>query len=255
MDTIVNDALRLGAQGYRVFPCRSDKRPACPQGFYDAVNSAGAIEDLWRRYPGGLIGVPTGVLFDALDIDAKHEAARSWWHEHQRHMRREHELPRTRVHRTRSGGLHLLFQQHSALRCSAGKLAPGVDTRGVGGYIIWWPAAGYPVLTEVPLAAWPDWLLAEFAPKPQPTKQATNGPLQLRGDGWLRGLARTVASAAEGQRNSTLFWAACRARDRVDDGKGDQDFVVDVLLEAARHAGLPPLEAQRTIENGMRGRL
>lgn len=230
------------------------KRPACPHGFYDAVTDAAAIEELWRFYPGELIGVPTGIIFDVLDIDAKHKAARLWWHEHQRHMRREHELPRTLVHRTRSGGLHLLFQQHPAARCSAGRLAPGVDTRGVGGYIIWWPAAGYPVLTNAPLVPWPEWLLHEFAPKVQPPKP-TNGHVPLRGDAWLRGLARTVASAAEGQRNSILFWAACRARDAVDSGKGEEDFVVDVLLEAARHAGLPPLEAQRTIQSGMRGRL
>jgi hypothetical protein len=251
---ILNDALQLGAQGYPVFPCRMDKRPACTRGFYDAVTDAAAIEELWRLYPGALVGVPTGIIFDALDIDAKHEAARSWWHEHQRHMRREHELPRTRAHRTRSGGLHLLFQQQSALRCSAGKLAPGVDTRGAGGYIIWWPAAGYQVLTDAPLAPWPDWLLAEFAPKVQATRQTTSGP-QLRGDGWLRGLARTVAAAAEGRRNSTLFWAACRAGEAVRDGKAAEAFVVDVLIESARHAGLPPLEAQRTINSGMRGRL
>jgi hypothetical protein len=115
-------------------------------------------------------------------------------------------------------------------------------------------AAGYPVLTDAPLPPWPDWLLAELAPKQAPPKQI-NGHVQFRGDKWLRGLARTVAKAAEGQRNSALFWAACRARERVDDGKGDEAFIIDVLLETARHAGLPPLEAQRTIQSGMRGRL
>jgi hypothetical protein len=56
------------------------------------------------------------------------------------------------------------------MQCSANKLAPGVDTRGAGAYIIWWPAANYPVLTEAPLAPWSDWLLAAFAPQPA-TKQ------------------------------------------------------------------------------------
>jgi putative DNA primase/helicase len=175
--------------------------------------------------------VRAGIVFDCLDVDAKHEAAHAWWGKH------GHEIPTTRTHRTRSGGLHVLFRPVATMQCSAGKLAPGVDTRGAGGYVIWWPAAGCPVLADAPLAAWPEWLLTEFAPKPQPIKQTTSGPLQLRGDSWLRGLARTVASAAEGQRNSTLFWAACRARDAIDSGKGDEDFVVDVLLEAARHAG------------------
>ena len=112
---------------------------------------------------------------------------------------------------------------------------------------------GCPGLTDAPLVPWPDWLLRELAPKVQPPKP-TNGHVPLRGDAWLRGLTRTVASAAEGQRNSTLFWAVCRARDRVAGGSADEGFIADVLLEAARHAGLPLLEAQRTIARGMQGR-
>jgi hypothetical protein len=201
---------------------------------------------LWRLYPGELVGVRAGIVFDCLDIDAKYSAADAWWGMHQ------HDIPPTRTHRTRSGGLHLLFSANAAMPCSTGRLAPGVDTRGAGGYIIWWPAAGYPVLVDAPLAPWPDWLLKEFEPKQAPPK-ASNGCLAFRGDKWLRGLARTVAGAAEGQRNSTLFWAACRARERVN-GMINEDFITDVLLEAAHHAGLPPLEAQRTIHSAMRGR-
>jgi hypothetical protein len=201
-------ALALGAQGYPVFPCRMNKRPACSGGFYAAVTSADDIRELWRESHGDLIGVPTGLsaAFDCLDIDAKHELAHAWWNRHR------DDIPPTRAHRTRSGGIHLLFRPDGLMQCSAGKLAAGVDTRGSGGYIIWWPAAGYPILDQAELNYWPDWLVAKFAPKPQPIKQ-TNAPLPPRGDSWLRGLARTIANAAEGQRNSTSFWAACRARE------------------------------------------
>jgi hypothetical protein len=136
------------------------------------------------------------------------------------------------------------------MRCSAGKIALGVDTRGTGGYIIWWPAAGFPVLSDAALAPWPEWLLTEFRLKPQSAKSTTSVS-DFRGDGWLRGLARMVANAAEGRRNKILFWAACRAGDGVRDGKASEAFVVDVLVKAATHAGLPKLEAQRTIESGM----
>jgi hypothetical protein len=54
------------------------------------------------------------------------------------------------------------------MRGTAGKIALGVDTRGNGGYLVWWPAAGFPVLSDAPLAPWPDWLLADFRPKPRP---------------------------------------------------------------------------------------
>ena len=61
-----------------------------------------------------------------------------------------------------------------------------------------------------------------------------------------------VATSPEGQRNSVLFWASCRAGDAVREGKADEDFVIDVLLEAATRAGLPQLEAARTIKSEMR---
>jgi hypothetical protein len=112
---------------------------------------SGVLRELWRKCPGALVGIPTGEItgIDILDLDAKHATARDWWHDNR------HRLPPTRTHRTRSGGLHLL----------SGKVALGVDTRGRGSYAIWWPATGLPVLADVPLAQWPDWLLDEFRPK------------------------------------------------------------------------------------------
>ena len=105
------------------------------------------------------------------------------------------------------------------------------------------------MLSDVPLAPWPDWLLEEFRPKPQPPR--TTAAIVSRGDGWLRGLVRIVAKAAEGRRNQILFWASCRAGEAVRDGKAAEDFVTDVLVEAAAHAGLPEREAKSTIRSGM----
>jgi hypothetical protein len=48
--------------------------------------------------------------------------------------------------------LHLIFQHAAGLRCSAEKIAAGVDVRAIGGYVIWWPAAGLPVPAEMPIA-------------------------------------------------------------------------------------------------------
>jgi hypothetical protein len=69
--------------------------------------------------------------------------------------------------------------------------------------------------------------------------RTTTFPYRSEEDGMLLDAALGLA-----QRGMAIF--PCR---------DDEDFVVDVLLEAARHAGLPPLEAQRTIQSGMRGRL
>lgn len=240
-------ALELAASGIPVFPCAASKRPATPDGYKNASVDGDEIRRLCREHPGVLIGVPAGKGsgFDVLDLDIKHQEARDWWRENR------HRLPRTRIHRTRSGGLHLLFVHNDVVRCSASKIARGVDTRADGGYIIWWPAAGFPVLSDAAPAPWPAWLLEEFRPKPRPSAPSSS-TIVSRGDGWLRGLVRTVIGAAEGQRNSILFWASCRAGEAVRNGGADETFVTDVLAEAAGRAGLSRAEACRTIQSGMR---
>jgi hypothetical protein len=247
---MLTEALDLAAQNIPVFPCALSKRPTTPDGYKNAAVDPDEIRRLWRDHPGDLIGVTTGKVsgFDVLDIDAKHEEAWAWWNANRSFPR---PLITTRVHRTRSGGLHLLFQHNDLVRCSAGRIARGIDTRADGGYIIWWPATGLQVLSDAPPAPWPDWLLEHFQPKPRSSSPSIVLSVSC-GDGWLRGLVRLVASAAEGQRNATLFWAACRAGEAVRDGKTDEPFVIDILVEAAARSGLPQSEARRTIQSGMR---
>jgi Bifunctional DNA primase/polymerase, N-terminal len=80
-----------------------------------------------------LVGVPTGSVtgFDCLDIDLE---GLSWL------SSVKDRLAPTRVHVTRSGGRHLFWRHAEGLRCSAGRIAKGVDVRADGGYVIWWPA-------------------------------------------------------------------------------------------------------------------
>jgi hypothetical protein len=144
----------LASEGRLCFPCAGSKRPTTPRGFYDASADPATLRELWSKCPGQLVGVRTGNAssIDVLDLDRKHRDAAEWWTAHR------DSLPATRVHRTRSGGLHLLFQHAFDMRCSASKIAPGVDVRGDGGYVVWWPIAGLPVLREAALARWPEWL-------------------------------------------------------------------------------------------------
>jgi hypothetical protein len=254
-------ALDLGAHGYAAFPCRPNKRPACPHGFHDATSDAAELRALWQRYPGVLVGVATGPASQiaALDIDAKHPEVRQWWEVHRSR------LPPTRAHRTRSGGLHLIFGHYDSLKCSAGKIARGIDVRAEGGYLIWWPAAGLPVLSDPPIAPWPDDLIEALAAPahtaPKPTLPALKRlPPRMRGD--LRptlhralGITRTVADAPEGERNRVLYWAACRVRDMIRAGELDRPAgvqVINTLFAAAVRAGLPAREAERTMRSAMR---
>src|SRR5580700_1768530 len=99
-------ALELAASGLPVFPCGNNKTPLKgSEGFKDATIDPHLITDLFTRSRATLIGVPTGEPsgVDALDIDSgKHPEAGHWL--------QQREPIETRTHRTRSGGLHLLFR-------------------------------------------------------------------------------------------------------------------------------------------------
>jgi hypothetical protein len=241
-------ALKLASEGLACLPVGGNKHPTVPKdkggngGVYTASTDGHILRDLWCNHPGPLVGVATGTIsnIDVLDIDQKPEG-RAWWADNR------HRIPKTRAHRTRSGGLHLVFRHASGSRNSAGRIARGIDTRGDGGYVIWWPATGLPVLSDAPVAPWPDWLLSQALPPPPPLAS----PVTTVSDGKLiRGILTVVARAVEGERNSCLHWAACRfaestlARDDAD----------KLLINAAVQIGLPITEARATVDSAYRRR-
>jgi len=132
MDSTLATALAL-ASAYPCFFCAYEKAPTCPHGFKDASRDPAVLQVLWTNYPGPLVGVPTGAVsgIDVLDIDAEHAPAREWW------AANRTRLPLTRAHRTRSGGLHLLFHHAGGVNCSVGRIVRGIDVLGVGRIIVW----------------------------------------------------------------------------------------------------------------------
>ena len=252
-DGALGEALKLAAAGIPCFPCRASKRPACPHGFKEATANADELRRLWRRSPGVLVGVPTGEpsgIF-VLDIDsARHPEAAAWLSRH------ASSLPDTRRHRTKSGGLHLLFQHSMGLKNSASRLAQGADTRGDGGFIVWWPAhlgLGADHLF-VPLAPVPDWLIAALTPPP-PTLISHTRRSDAQASDRLQGILALVGSAREGERNQLTFWGACRIYDMLADRELDQHTganALAALAEAASRSGLPMLEIGRTIASAAR---
>jgi hypothetical protein len=242
------EALRL-ARHVPVFPCRVDnKRPITDHGFYDASIDPDQIKQWWARYRNALVGVPTGARFIVVDIDLQHPEAQEWF--------ASAELPETRTHFTRSGGRHLLFQPHPQVRNSEGKIWPCVDTRGAGGYIIWWPSEGFEVINAGMLAPVPDWIIRKLnppAPSPNPaaiTIDHASSPI-LR-DHKLRGILRTIVSSQNGIRNSRTFWAACRLAEMVRDNAISYDVAKRLAVDAAIHVGLSRSEAVRSTQSAFR---
>jgi hypothetical protein len=212
---------------------------------------------LWRVYPGVLVGVPTGKpsgIF-VLDIDSvKHPEADEWLERYAPY------IPDTRQHRTQSGGLHLLFRHRDGLRNSEGKLHKGVDTRGEGGYIVWWPAFVLQAEDMLEhLAEVPQWLVDELI-EPAPPAAATAkvsafppikpGPFRSKRD--LNPIIQTIVFAREGQRNSITFWGACRLAEHVRAGHIARHSAIEIVVEAASRNGLPRAEAHRTALSAFR---
>ena len=119
------------AWGWPVFPVAPGlKRPAVDHGVTEATTDADQITEWWWRWPRANIGVATGVAFDVVDVDP---AGIHWWRQHGH----DHgPLPdiHGKVSTPRSVGFHL-YVQPTGMRNKTG-LVPGVDYRGLGGYVL-----------------------------------------------------------------------------------------------------------------------
>ena len=195
MSALLDTALSLASRGLHVFPCRPrDKQPAVFNGVKRATTDQDVITGWWRSTEYN-IGLATGAqsrifVIDVDSLDAETELAK---------LEQQHEaLPRTTEVLT-ARGRHLYFQwPDRPVRNSASKIAPGIDVRGEGGYVLAPPSihpSGKPYCWSVDSAD-------EFAPAPQ----------------WL--LAKLVAPASRGNTNNGAATAESW-RDLVRSGVGE----------------------------------
>jgi Bifunctional DNA primase/polymerase, N-terminal/Primase C terminal 1 (PriCT-1) len=126
---IITAAVEYAARGWRVLPL-NDKVPlAGSNGCLGATANPAAVA-LW---PSGVnVGIATGRGLVVLDIDYRHDGGDSLSELERRHG----QLPRTASVETGGGGDHLYFTTSALVRNSAGKLGPGLDVRGEGGYVV-----------------------------------------------------------------------------------------------------------------------
>jgi hypothetical protein len=223
-------ALDLARQNVPVFPCKpADKRPYTQHGFKDASTDPDQIYEWWKQWPDALVGVPTGDRF-VLDLDLQHVEAQQFY--------AKANLPLTRTHITRSSGRHLLFRPHPDFKCSQGKIHPHVDTRGAGGYIIWWPCIGLDVMHRGALAEVPEWLLKQLNQIPPRDLSQPVRPIRSHKD--IEPLIGVSLRAKEGERNSACFWTACRLVEQVLAGHLGRQEVIDIMNAIGRRIGLDP---------------
>jgi Bifunctional DNA primase/polymerase, N-terminal/AAA domain len=243
-----------------VFPLIPDgKIPATPNGFKDATTHELAVCQWWKDTPEANIGLPTGQrsgLF-VLDVDPKNGGLDS--------LAKLPELPPTRAARTPSGGFHYFFRWQAPLGNSAGKLGPGLDTRGEGGYVVVPPSIidgkRYEWMNEDDPAELPDWLLKRLLPPSSPPRNPVERRLvsapELIGDPRRSKAASTLieraGELAEGERNSGTFRIAAALREVASTEDEWETFRVRLLDALPYGNGYGPAfteaEAERTVRS------
>ena len=209
--------------------CQSPaKHPRTAHGLDDATTDPEQIRRWWEMWPEANIGIPTGPASGLLvvDIDPAHGGDETI-----RDLQAGHgELALTPQQATGGGGRHYAFSYPDAtIRNSAGKLGPGVDVRGDGGYIVAapsrhasggeyaWAAGAHP--SDTPLAPPPDWLLEKLRTAEHAPASAVDGGIP------------------EGKRNDTLASLAGTMRRR---GMSESSILAALLEENTVRCN-PPL--------------
>jgi Bifunctional DNA primase/polymerase, N-terminal/Primase C terminal 1 (PriCT-1) len=196
---LLETALSLASRGLHVFPCKSrEKKPASWNGLKGATTDRNIIAGWWRSSDYN-IGLATGerssvfvVDIDGMDAEAELIKLES----------KHGVLPRT-IESITARGRHLFFTYPDrAIRNSASKIAPGIDVRGDGGYVLAPPSVHpsgkcyeWSVDSADAFAAAPNWLLSAAA-KPS----AANGAAATPATEWHE----LIKGAAEGTRDNTI---------------------------------------------------
>ncbi len=208
---MLKNALAFAALGWRVLPlyeigpdgqctcgkeCKSPgKHPRTTTGVKGASTDQGDIRAWWSLHPQSNIGIATGAASDllVLDIDTKEahgvDGVGSWANL----LATNGAIPMTYAVQTGSGGRQIYFRypKGSGITIGASVLAPGIDHRGEGGYVVAPPsnhASGgvYETILDASPAEAPAWVIAGLtrpkdvpAPSSAPERQATPGELAL----------------------------------------------------------------------------
>jgi len=181
------------------------KHPLTGRGLLEATTDVRAVLAWFERWPFANVGVRTGARpygagFIALDVDPRHGGDDSLYA-----VEREHgELPATLTALTGGGGEHRFFLHPGEWVVTRAELAPGVDVRGDGGYVVAPPSRhlsgqryAWEGFDDAPsCAAAPGWLLALLREQGRREQEARRpqGPLVVTPGGRNQTLIRTAGA-------------------------------------------------------------
>lgn len=276
MNSVLESALRYAAQGVKVFPlhfigpdgncscggpkinpkCKPGKHPygkLVPHGHADASDDVRTITK-WFSDERLNVGIVTGeaskfFVMDQDDRDGGHLSVEDFEQQHG-------PLPKTLSQRT-GNGRHFLFKMPEGIeiRNSQKVIAPGIDIRGTGGYIVAAPSIhesgrhyewiGIPQFDRSMISDAPDWLINLAAGKASNQKSgiADNDNLIHRS---IFDIPKRI-SDGEGREGFLLKYAGHLR------GKGiGQDVIEQILLDFNQQRINPPLDNNVVLDRARR---
>lgn len=146
------------------------KHPRTRNGLTDATTDEKQIREWWGKWPDANVLIRTGKVGErylvVLDVDQRNDGEENL----ARLLNENTMLPETPMVVTGGGGQHVFMWSRLPVKSSANQIAPGIDVRGVGGYVIAppsthvsgrryeWDVGAHPA--ETPLAEAPAWFVA-----------------------------------------------------------------------------------------------
>ena len=217
----------LAARGFPVFPLRRNKKLPAVKAFpREATADPAAVAKLWAERPHSGVGVHCGQLASGewlvvLDLDRKHGRDGLKWLAGSDLL---YDMAGTFTVCTPSGGMHLYFRSPHPVPNSASKIAPGVDVRSAGGYVVGpgtvIDGVSYTITQDQPIAPLPEELRRRLG---APTERAADNQrlaheaIELDSEAAVdRAIAylRSADPAIEGLGgDDQTFRVACRVRE------------------------------------------
>lgn len=121
-------AIAYAEAGFRVLPLRPNRKEPygglVRHGVKEASSDPERIERWWRIKPAANIGIATGGGLAVVDVDPRNggQIDPRW--------------PGTLTARTASGGWHFYYGVQEEIKTSHGTIAPGIDLKANGGYVV-----------------------------------------------------------------------------------------------------------------------
>jgi hypothetical protein len=260
-DTCHGAGVGLADLGWSVFPVLGKVPYKGTRGFLDATRDYDVIDAMFRGRLESGVAIATGAVSGVwvLDMDGEDGA------DSLRCLIDEFgPLPET-VTATTPNGSHRFYKHVGGIRNTAGKVAPGIDTRGDGGYVVVAPSphpdGGFYRWIRDPynhaIVAAPDWLVDLLARPPETFSEPRELP-QVYGSRYvavaIEAECDELARTPEGQRNHQLNRSAFSLARFVQAGDIDAGTVARHLAAAAARAGLGEREIRLTLRSAFTAR-